>query len=104
MNMEKVNVLILGSGGREYTLAWKIKQSQFCDTLFIAPGNAGTSDFGVNVDLNIIDFEVIKETVLKNNVGLVVVGPEEPLVKGIHDFFIADPALAKVKFIGLNSS
>ncbi|MBK7172502.1 MAG: phosphoribosylamine--glycine ligase [Bacteroidales bacterium] len=98
--MKKTNVLILGSGGREYTLAWKIKQSQFCNNLFTAPGNAGTSEFGVNIDLNILDFELIKNLVLKENIDLVVVGPEEPLVKGIHDYFLADPEIAHIKVIG----
>ena len=81
-----MNILILGSGGRESTFAWKIAQSKLCNHLFIAPGNAGTSAYGKNVGLKIIDFEGIKSFVLSNEIDLVLVGPEEPLVKGIHDF------------------
>ncbi|OQP46579.1 phosphoribosylamine--glycine ligase [Niastella populi] len=88
-----MNILLLGSGGREHALAWKIAQSKQCDQLFIAPGNAGTSQYGVNADLSITDFEAIKQFVLEKNISLLVVGPEEPLVKGVTDFFKKDDQL-----------
>lgn len=86
MTMKKTNVLILGSGGREYTLAWKIKQSQFCNNLFTAPGNAGTSEFGVNIDLNFLDFELIKN-LLKENIDLVCIGLKSRLLKAFMTTF-----------------
>jgi len=95
-----MNVLILGSGGREHAMAWKIAQSNLLTQLFIAPGNAGTKEVGVNLEINVTDFKAIKEVVLKNKITLVVVGPEDPLVKGIHDFFLADSELSKVAVIG----
>ncbi len=95
-----MNILLLGSGGRESAFAWKLSQSPKCDQLFIAPGNAGTSIYGQNIDLNVNDFEGIKNIVHKNSIDLVLVGPEEPLVKGIHDFFLADELLKNVPVIG----
>jgi phosphoribosylamine--glycine ligase len=95
-----MNILLLGSGGREHALAWKIAQSKQCDQLFIAPGNAGTSQYGVNVNLSITDFEAIKKFVLANSISLLVVGPEEPLVKGVTDFFKKDDQLKQVAVIG----
>lgn len=95
-----MNVLILGSGGREHALAWKIAQSNLLNQLFIAPGNAGTKDVGTNLAVNPIDFEAVKKAVIENKVNLVVVGPEDPLVKGIHDFFLNDDALKDVAVIG----
>ncbi len=95
-----MKVLLLGSGGREHALAWKIAQSSILDELFIAPGNAGTRQFGKNVALSPIDFEAIKDFVLSNGIEMVVVGPEEPLVNGIYDFFKADEKLRKVALIG----
>ena len=95
-----MNVLLLGSGGREHALAWKMAQSEKLESFFIAPGNAGTSDYGENVHLSPVDFPAIKKFVLENNVNMVVVGPEEPLVKGIHDFFLADANLKKIPVIG----
>jgi phosphoribosylamine--glycine ligase len=95
-----MNVLILGSGGREHAFAWKIAQSSKLKNLFIAPGNAGTSDFGSNLDINISDFDKIKKAVLENNIKIVLVGPEVPLVEGIHDFFLADTDLKSVSVIG----
>ena len=95
-----MNVLILGSGGREHAFAWKIAQSNLLTKLFIAPGNAGTKDIGTNLDINPTDFTVLKETVLKNNIKLVVVGPEDPLVKGVSDFFLNDAELKQVPVIG----
>ena len=95
-----MNVLILGSGGREHAFAWKISQSKLLNQLFIAPGNAGTAQHGTNVAVDESDFEGIKNLVLEKQIDLVVVGPEVPLVKGIHDFFKADEALQKVAVIG----
>ena len=95
-----MRVLLLGSGGREHALAWKISQSSILDQLFIAPGNAGTRQFGKNIPLSPIDFIAVKNFVLENNIDMVVVGPEEPLVLGIYDFFIADPELFKIPVIG----
>jgi len=95
-----MNILIVGSGGREHTLGWKIKQSPLTDNLFFMPGNAGTSALGVNVNLSPNDFEAVKRTVLNNKIDLVVVGPEEPLVLGIVDFFKNDSQLRNIKIIG----
>jgi len=93
-------ILLLGSGGRECAFAWKMSQSSLCAKLFIAPGNAGTSTYGKNVNLNPNDFEAVKNFALKEGINLVIVGPEEPLVNGIHDFFANDEALAKIPVIG----
>src|SRR5471030_1961139 len=95
-----MNILILGSGGRESAFAWKIAQSPQCQQLFIAPGNAGTGQYGTNVDIKVSDFEGIRALVLDAGIGLVLVGPEEPLVKGIHDFFLADEQLKSIPVIG----
>ncbi|MFD2873706.1 phosphoribosylamine--glycine ligase [Mucilaginibacter ximonensis] len=95
-----MNILILGSGGRESAFAWKIAQSPKCDKLFIAPGNAGTGQYGTNVNVGVNDFEGIKECVLSNGINLVLVGPEEPLVRGVHDFFLADDELKGIPVIG----
>jgi len=95
-----MNVLILGSGGREHAMAWKIAQSNLLSQLFIAPGNAGTREVGTNLEINQTDFEAIKKAVLENNIALVIIGPEDPLVKGIHDFFLNDTELKNVPVIG----
>ena len=95
-----MNILLLGSGGREHALAWKIVQSAKVENLYIAPGNAGTATVGTNVALAASDFPGIKTFVLENNVTMVVVGPEDPLVKGIYDFFKNDTALANIPVIG----
>jgi phosphoribosylamine--glycine ligase len=95
-----MNILILGSGGRESAFAWKIAQSPKCDKLFIAPGNAGTVQYGTNVDLKVTDFAGIKAFALGNAIDMVLVGPEEPLVKGIHDYFLADDELKNIPVIG----
>jgi phosphoribosylamine--glycine ligase len=95
-----MNILILGSGGRESAFAWKISQSPKCQKLFIAPGNAGTQQYGTNVNLKVTDFAGIKAFVLSNGINLVLVGPEEPLVKGVHDFFLADDLLKGIPVIG----
>jgi phosphoribosylamine--glycine ligase len=95
-----MNVLILGSGGREHAMAWKIAQSKLLNKLFIAPGNAGTKEVGTNLEINQTDFEAVKNAVLKNNIKLVIVGPEDPLVKGVHDFFLNDSKLKNIPVIG----
>jgi phosphoribosylamine--glycine ligase len=95
-----MNILILGSGGRESAFAWKIAQSPKCENLFIAPGNAGTGQYGTNVNLKVTDFAGIKAFTLSNAIDMVLVGPEEPLVKGIHDFFLADDELKGIPVIG----
>jgi len=95
-----MNILILGSGGREHTLAWKIAQSSSCNKLFIAPGNAGTLEIGQNINIEVTDFEEIKKLVLKENIDMVVVGPEDPLVNGIFDFFQEDNEISHVSVIG----
>ncbi len=95
-----MNLLLLGSGGREHALAWKLDQSPLLDALVIAPGNAGTADYGMNMNIDILDFEAVKKIVLEENIDLVLVGPEEPLVRGIYDFFKSDTELVSVPLIG----
>lgn len=95
-----MNILLLGSGGRESALAWKMSQSAECSQLFIAPGNGGTGAYGKNINLSPNDFEAVKAFALKEAIDLLVVGPEEPLVNGIHDFFANDEALAHIPVIG----
>lgn len=95
-----MNILILGSGGREHAFAWKLKQSTKINNLFIAPGNAGTASVGTNVNISATDFDAVKKFVLENNITMVIVGPEAPLVKGIHDFFLNDEHLKKIPVIG----
>lgn len=95
-----MNILILGSGGRESAFAWKLSQSPKCNQLFIAPGNAGTGQYGTNLNIGVNDFAGIKEAVLTNDINMVLVGPEEPLVRGVHDFFLADAQLKHIPVIG----
>jgi len=95
-----MNILIIGSGGREHALAWKIKQSDKVENLFFAPGNAGTAELGTNLDAGVSDFQKIKTLVLENNIDLMLVGPEVPLVEGLHDFFADDVELSSVKVVG----
>lgn len=95
-----MNILVIGSGGREHTLTWKLAQSKQCDKLYVAPGNAGTAEIAENVNIGVTDFEAIKEFVLEREVGMVIVGPEAPLVAGIVDFFKADKKLRKIRIIG----
>jgi phosphoribosylamine--glycine ligase len=95
-----MNILLLGSGGREHALAWKMLQSNKCQNLYVAPGNAGTSQIATNIDLNPNDFEAVKKTVLQNKINMVVVGPEDPLVNGIYDFFQNDSDLNQIPVIG----
>ncbi len=95
-----MNILVIGGGGREHTLCWKLNQSAQCKNLFAAPGNAGTASCATNLPLGVSDFEGLKAAVLEHHIDLVVVGPEDPLVLGIHDFFLQDPVLADVGIIG----
>lgn len=95
-----MNILLLGSGGREHAFAWKMTQSTLCQQLFVAPGNAGTSKIATNVNINPNDFEKIKEFVITNAIAMVVVGPEDPLVKGIYDFFKNDTQISHIPVIG----
>ncbi|HVG42000.1 MAG TPA: phosphoribosylamine--glycine ligase [Chitinophagaceae bacterium] len=95
-----MNILLLGSGGREHALAWKLRQSTQCNNLFIAPGNAGTAQYGTNLNFSVTDFDAVKKACLELQVALVIVGPEEPLVKGIVDFFKQDKELENISIIG----
>ena len=95
-----MNILVIGGGGREHTLCWKLSQSEQCKNLYAAPGNGGTANCATNLAVAISDFDGIKKAVLEHEINLVVVGPEEPLVLGIHDFFLNDPALADIGVIG----
>ena len=95
-----MNILILGSGGREHTFAWKIAQSPLCNNLFVAPGNSGTAEIATNAPISVTDFAAIKELVLKEFIDMVVVGPEDPLVLGIHDFFLNEESLKHIAVIG----
>ena len=99
-----MNIMILGSGGREHALAWKISKSKLSDNLYIAPGNGGTSIEGINIPLNINNFKEVKDCILKKSIDLVIVGPEEPLVNGIVDFFKEDNDLKKIKIFGPGKS
>ncbi|WP_282112417.1 phosphoribosylamine--glycine ligase [Maribacter stanieri] len=95
-----MNILILGSGGREHTFAWKLAQSNKLSKLFVAPGNAGTEKIATNIPIGVNDFDAIKKLVLEENIELVFVGPEDPLVNGIHDFFLNDQELKTIAVIG----
>jgi len=95
-----MNILVIGSGGREHAMGWKIKQSKKVNQLFFAPGNAGTAQLGTNLDAGVNDFQKIKTEVLENNVDMVVVGPEVPLAEGIHDFFASDTELKNILVVG----
>lgn len=99
-----MNILILGSGGREHALTWKLAQSEKVKNIFIGPGNAGTSEFGTNLLIDPENFSDIKEAVLKHKIGMVIVGPEAPLVAGIHDFFLNDIRLKDIPVIGPDKS
>ena len=95
-----MNILVLGSGGREHAFATQLAKSPQCDALFVAPGNAGTRELATNLPIAVTDFNAIKEAVLQHAIDMVVVGPEDPLVQGIYDFFKADQDLNKVMVIG----
>jgi phosphoribosylamine--glycine ligase len=95
-----MNILILGSGGREHTFAWKISQSPLCNGLYVAPGNSGTAGIAENINIGVTDFQAIKTLVLEKGIDMVVVGPEDPLVQGVHDFFLNDEAIKHIAIIG----
>ncbi len=95
-----MNVLLLGGGGREHAMAWRLSESPLCKKLFVAPGNAGTGDYATNLAVDPNDFAAVKEAVVMNTIRLVICGPEEPLVRGIKDFFKSDPELKDIRFIG----
>jgi len=95
-----MNILVLGSGGREHTFAWKIAQSPLCKKLFVAPGNSGTAQIATNLPLSVTDFEAVKKVVAENEITMIVVGPEDPLVQGIYDTFHKDPAFNHVQVVG----
>jgi phosphoribosylamine---glycine ligase len=99
-----MNILILGSGGREHALTWKLSQSKKVNKIFIGPGNAGTSNLGINLDLDPGDFQAVKKAVLENRIDIVIVGPEAPLVNGIHDFFLNEESLKNIPIIGPDKS
>src|SRR5262245_38343655 len=95
-----MNILLLGSGGREHALAWKLRQSAKCGLLYIAPGNAGTAECGTNVAMGVNDFDKIAQFCIGHKIDMVVVGPEDPLVNGIYDFFASDESLKHIPVIG----
>lgn len=95
-----MNILLLGSGGREHALAWKLAQSKYCSGLFIAPGNAGTAQCGKNINLNVNDFEAIKKFAVEHDIEMIVVGPEDPLVNGVYDALKEDSATKNIIVIG----
>ena len=95
-----MRILLLGGGGREHAFAWKLNQSEACEQLFIAPGNAGTNQIGTNIPINPTDFEAIKKFVLESDIEMVIVGPEQPLVDGIVDFFENDLRLSEIQIVG----
>ncbi|MBU3713754.1 MAG: phosphoribosylamine--glycine ligase [Ferruginibacter sp.] len=95
-----MNVLIIGSGGREHAIAWKIKQSPICTQIYVAPGNAGTSEIGINLPVQTTDFKALSKMVTEKKIGLMIVGPEEPLVKGIVDFFQSQPENRDLLIVG----
>ena len=95
-----MNILVIGSGGRECTFAWKLAQSEHCENLYIAPGNAGTTAYGENISIDPNDFDAMKKHALEKKIELVVVGPEDPLVNGIHDYFLNDDELKHIPVIG----
>ena len=99
-----MNILIIGSGGREHALAWKIKQSRHCDDLYVAPGNAGSATVAQNVPIGVEDFDQLGQFARDKNIDLIVVGPEGALVNGIRDYFEADPSLNKILMVGPGKS
>src|SRR5690606_22328649 len=98
--MQAYNILLLGSGGRECALAWKLRQSPFCKELFIAPGNAGTAQYGTNLPIAPTDFEAIKNSCIEKQIDLLLPGSEDPLVKGIYNYFQQEEALKQIRVIG----
>ncbi len=101
MNLpEKINILLVGSGGREHAIAWKIAQSPRLEKLYVAPGNAGTVSCATNVDIEVMNFAALKQFALNNNINMVVVGPEQPLVGGLKDYFLGDPEVRHIPVVG----
>ena len=100
MTEQKRNVLIIGSGGREHAISWKIKQSALLKNLYVAPGNSGTAQIAENLNINPSNYSQLKTTIINKNIDLLVVGPEVPLVEGIHDQLKADDDLRELKIIG----
>lgn len=98
--MKRMNILLLGSGGREHAMAWKMAQSPRCNNLYIAPGNAGTEECGTNINISPLNFDEVEEFVISHKITMVVVGPEDPLVNGIHDHFLKSPKLKEIPVIG----
>ena len=98
-----MNILIIGSGAREHAFCWKINQSSLCERIFVAPGNAGTSELATNLEISISDFQAIKTAILINQISLVIVGPEIPLINGITDFIEKDSELTNVLVVGPSS-
>ena len=98
--MAPINILLIGSGGREHAISWKLAQSPLLGKLFIAPGNPGTAQLGQNLAVNPLNFDEVKQAVVDHSIGLVIVGPEEPLVRGLHDFFLSNPTLSHIPVIG----
>lgn len=98
--MAGINVLLIGSGGREHAISWKLSHSKLLNKLYIAPGNPGTATVGENISINPLDFEAVKQTVLDKKINIVIVGPEEPLVRGLHDSFIDDARVRHIPVIG----
>jgi len=99
-----MNILILGSGGREHALTWKLAQSKKVSKIFIGPGNAGTVNSGINLKIDPGNFQEVKNAVLENGIDMVIVGPEAPLVEGIHDYFLNDSSLRNIPVIGPDKS
>ncbi len=95
-----MNILVLGSGGREHAFAWKLSQSEKCEKLYIAPGNAGTSQIAENINISVTDFEALKKVLLEKKIDLLIVGPEVPLVAGVRDFLEKEPLLSDLKIVG----
>ena len=95
-----MNVLLLGSGGREHAMAWKIRKSNYLNNLYIAPGNAGTAQLGTNVPIAVTDFVEMKRFTLEHDIDMIVVGPEDPLVEGVYDFFRDDEDICHIAVIG----
>ena len=95
-----MNILVIGSGGREHTFAWKLAKSDRCKALFVAPGNSGTQEIATNLDIGVTDFEAIKKAAIDNDIDMVVVGPEDPLVQGIHDYFLNENEIKHIAVIG----
>jgi phosphoribosylamine--glycine ligase len=100
LNLDSMRILLLGSGGREHALAWKINQSASANLLYIAPGNAGTAQCGKNISIDITDFDAVGKFCISEKIEMIIVGPEEPLVRGLYDHFKSNKELEQIYFIG----